>query len=361
MSWVIEIKNRNLEILNQLTEKQKEEILRDSDKLNSLLKEVNFVEEINDTYKEYLEQLDDKNVSSKKLVRCINNYLSAYKSFIDRWETYLKRNKSESFVRFFKESVSAIYDEYFEYRFLYNLRNYSQHNGTPVSIVSKSLINGIRVALEKEKFINDHTGMQTKFKKELKNISYNDLDVDNAIKIVHKQMLRLHNKLCNRQLNSLDDEYLIASVNVMNFYREHSKNQGELALTDLDIEEIRRMSVEPGQVSLKLSKIPSLLAKTIISGAFIKFKFKGRNMGSSSGFPIEHIPKTALEIPIFQTGREYVKSRGITWVRIMESTGLEYRDGYDRYFAVYFPQGLSMKEYEAKAEMFNDEMNQLFK
>ncbi len=361
MSWVIENNSGNFEILSQLTEKQKHSLLIDCNKLDSLLKEFNFVEEVNDTYKEYLECLGDKDISTKKLVRYINNYLSSYKGFIDRWETYLKRNKDESFIQFFKEALSAIYEKYFEYRFLYNLRNYAQHSGTPVSKVSNSITDGIRVTLEKGKFIDNHTGMQPKFKKELDTISLDELDVDNTIKVVHKQLLELHNVLCNRELNSLNDEYLIASVNVLNFYREYSKNQGELALTDLDIEEIRKMSLEPGQITLNLSKIPRLLAKTIISGAYIKFKFKGRNIGPSNGFPIVHIPKTALEISKFQTGREYVKSRGITWIRVVESTGLKYRDGYDRYFSVYFPQGLTMKEYEEKAEMFNGEMEKLFK
>lgn len=136
MSWVIEINNGNFEILNQLTEKQKHSLLIDCNKLDSLLKEFNFVEEVNDTYKEYLDCLHDKSVSTKKLVRYINNYLSSYKGFIDRWETYLKRNKDESFIQFFKEAISSIYDKYFEYRFIYNLRNYAQHNGTPVSKVS---------------------------------------------------------------------------------------------------------------------------------------------------------------------------------------------------------------------------------
>ena len=68
-------------------------------------------------------------------------------------------------------------------------------------------------------------------------------------------------------------------------------------------------------------KIPYTLARAIVKGAFIKFKFKGRNIGSSNHFPMQYKPKLLIEMPEFKSGNEFVESGGIKWVRVMEATG----------------------------------------
>lgn len=67
------------------------------------------------------------------LNRLILNLLSSIRTYLDHTETRLKREygvSSEEWL-LFKQQTSYAYDNYFEYRFLYKLRNYSQHCGLP--------------------------------------------------------------------------------------------------------------------------------------------------------------------------------------------------------------------------------------
>lgn len=65
--------------------------------------------------------------------RLILNLLSSMRTYLDHIETRLKRefgSKSEEYLLFKTETASA-FDTFFEYRFLYKLRNYAQHCGLP--------------------------------------------------------------------------------------------------------------------------------------------------------------------------------------------------------------------------------------
>jgi hypothetical protein len=69
------------------------------------------------------------------LNRLVLNFLSAFRTFIDHAQTDLDRTygkESENF-KIFKESSSLCFDNCFSYRFLYKLRNYSQHVGMPIT------------------------------------------------------------------------------------------------------------------------------------------------------------------------------------------------------------------------------------
>jgi hypothetical protein len=66
--------------------------------------------------------------------RMFLNYLSSFRTFIDHNETTIKRKygKDSLEAREFKKLTNNTYDKYFAYRFLYKLRNYSQHCGLPI-------------------------------------------------------------------------------------------------------------------------------------------------------------------------------------------------------------------------------------
>lgn len=69
-----------------------------------------------------------------KINRCILNYLSSFRTYLDHTEALLKRKygKDADQVKKFNSACSNEYDSHFSYRFLYKLRNYSQHCGMPV-------------------------------------------------------------------------------------------------------------------------------------------------------------------------------------------------------------------------------------
>jgi hypothetical protein len=66
--------------------------------------------------------------------------LSSIRTYLDHTETRLKREyglASEEY-KIFKTETSRTYDENFAYRFLYKLRNYSQHCGLPAGLLEVS-------------------------------------------------------------------------------------------------------------------------------------------------------------------------------------------------------------------------------
>ena len=75
--------------------------------------------------------------------RLILNLLSSIRTYLDHTETRLKREygvDSEEF-KIFKTETSSAYDNNFSYRFLYKLRNYSQHCGLPAGSLTTSSSN----------------------------------------------------------------------------------------------------------------------------------------------------------------------------------------------------------------------------
>ncbi|TBO44462.1 hypothetical protein [Pedobacter kyonggii] len=76
-----------------------------------------------------------------QLFRQIMELMSTFNAFLNHWNTSLKREFGESSKNYikFKEATGEQFDTYFEYRFLYGLRNYIHHCGMPNIIVNAKL------------------------------------------------------------------------------------------------------------------------------------------------------------------------------------------------------------------------------
>lgn len=70
--------------------------------------------------------------------RHIMNFLSSASIYLAHHETNLKKRngKNSKKVKLFEETCSNAYDNHFSYRFIYKLRNYTQHFGVPVGEIS---------------------------------------------------------------------------------------------------------------------------------------------------------------------------------------------------------------------------------
>lgn len=80
--------------------------------------------------------LNEPDYISLNINRLFLNYVFSFRTYIDHLETFLKRtygDKSNE-VTDFKKLTGELYDNNFEYRFLYKLRNYAQHCGLPIDI-----------------------------------------------------------------------------------------------------------------------------------------------------------------------------------------------------------------------------------
>lgn len=100
--------------------------------------------------------------------RVLLNFLSAFRTLLDHMEYILKKdygNESEEFKKF-KKVCSEQYDNYFSYRFLYKLRNYTQHCGMPVgsftidskvsNIESKKVEDYLAVYFDRDTLLNKY-------------------------------------------------------------------------------------------------------------------------------------------------------------------------------------------------------------
>jgi hypothetical protein len=69
--------------------------------------------------------------------RQVQNFLASFRTYLDHHETRIKRRYGEESqqTRNWKSYCSDAYDGSFAYRFLYALRNYSQHCGLPISSI----------------------------------------------------------------------------------------------------------------------------------------------------------------------------------------------------------------------------------
>lgn len=69
------------------------------------------------------------------LNRRLLNFLSSVRTFLDHTERNLSKNKAKLDV--FKKAAAFHFDKSFAYRFMYKLRNYSQHCGLPARLAAR--------------------------------------------------------------------------------------------------------------------------------------------------------------------------------------------------------------------------------
>ena len=361
MYRVVESKDKVFTITDSLTEKQFIELKQNNELISKINSNIKYIELLKEEYEEYISTIKDKKSKDTKIIRSINNFCGGYKSFIDRWETYFKRESSQELIDYFKLTVSEIYDRCFEYRFIYNLRNYAQHAGTPVSRITVSLEKESEIMIGKEAFIASHKGMQTKFKKELNRIQIDEINIHSAIMVVYKELQAMHEKFIKKIIQSTDGVIYSADY-VRKFNQKYNKCAGELLIiSQKSADEMIEKGLNSETTTFNPYFINHLLALEILKGAMFKFAFKGKCIGERNGFPMMYPTSHVLQMPKFHSGKEYVMYENVQWRRITKQIGLSWKDGYDRLFEAYMPMGLSMKVYNKANDSLKEEGKKLFK
>lgn len=111
---------------------------------------------------------------------CIMNFLSSFRTFLDHTETKFKRKYGEESIETvrFKKFISNIYDSDFSYRFIYKLRNYTQHCGMPIGDISshsvginedtKETKESLHILFNRDELLENYDGWGTFVREELK-------------------------------------------------------------------------------------------------------------------------------------------------------------------------------------------------
>ena len=319
--------------------------------------------EFQNSYEEYFNVANGTEIKNDKDIgRYIKNYLASYKSYIDGMKTVLSRSFGEKIRDSFQDLQKDAYENNFSYRFIYNLRNYAQHCGSPITGIKRTINKEAKMTLEVDRFLSEHTGMQKSFRKELRNFAEDTIDVGAAIKSVNNIIIGMQNNIINLMIQDEKDRILKASYKLMEFYNKNSKDNGVLYIAnDSDVESLKTLkSDEPMEVNIKISQVPHQLAKFILENISMEFIFRGRNSGKSKTFPVMFKVQSVIEIPKFMTGNDIVLHHGIKWLKVTESIGFAYKDGYDRYAALYVPHGLRMGSYKKMEDRFKNNTRDLF-
>ena len=98
------------------------------------------IEDISTSYKyllDLIESLSNQNqyLVAKEIQNGLSQLLFVFRKFLDNWETDIKRKYGENSkeLQIFKQAQAEEYDQYIEYRIMYQLRNYDQHCGNVIS------------------------------------------------------------------------------------------------------------------------------------------------------------------------------------------------------------------------------------
>lgn len=199
------------------------------------------------------------------LIRLISELLSAFRTFLDHWETYLKRKygKESKEVGLFKAATSKEYDNIFAYRFIWELRNYIQHEGFP-AISATSTIDEFEERHYSLDFNREELlGNGHKWKAVQKDLLKEDCKLDflQLLPAVIESLNRIN--IC--AINNFDIKLLFDSCKEILRYKEYELEGMKLAILNFP-------PSYPQEINGKISvtKFPIIMAETILKGITIK-------------------------------------------------------------------------------------------
>jgi len=159
--------------------------------------------------------LVDMQIIYRNANRLFLNYLSSGRTLLDHTETYLKRKygKSSKEILKFKYKTNKVYDESFEYRFMYKLRNYAQHCGLPINEIIYSINNNreknerklnLNPMFNVDKLLDNYDGWGEKLKDDFKSKPKN-IPTTSVIGEHFKSFKSLNNTFFKIEIESLNE------------------------------------------------------------------------------------------------------------------------------------------------------------
>ncbi|PKL30845.1 hypothetical protein CVV43_05155 [Candidatus Saccharibacteria bacterium HGW-Saccharibacteria-1] len=110
----------------------------------------------------------------------LDDLLSSFKGFEDKTKNLISQRYGKTSVQMdeFKTALSYEFDNTFEYRFSYNLRNYSQHKGSDYGKIRSvaelkdgKTISSLEIMLNSNKLLKDYSKWHSKVKQDLASLN----------------------------------------------------------------------------------------------------------------------------------------------------------------------------------------------
>ncbi|MFB5664278.1 hypothetical protein [Alteribacillus sp. HJP-4] len=330
---VAEYSNGDYVIKDRIDKEKAHEIKKAIADVNSMHVELEIIKPLTKAYTSFVDwdTLDLFEVELR-----VSDFLFKVVSFVDRWNSYLKRENNDNTHLFnlFNKKLSEIYDNNIEYRIVYNLRNLSYHTHIPpFTDAVQSLYGESKLLLNVNFFIDNHKKMQGSFRTELKNdYLRTDLRIDLAIKKTYSELVKLNDLIINNILDDRRPKGLLKSAfEILKFYNQYNeKDEAEIILTNFD-----PSSGPPYEMDQIM--LPYNYARFISSSFSFNIKLEGEIVGISPTLPF------IKDGEIF-TGRQKVTYDEIDLIRVLQSKSYS----KNKYFAAYFVDGLRDEDYLLK-------------
>ena len=167
-------------------------------------------------------QNDIKNIDAIECNRYLFNFVGTFYSYINFYE--------KNYNELFKDVKKHIYDTYFEYRFIYNLRNYIIHEDLAILRISKKFWQDhVDVNFEIDNnALSDSSCCQQRFKQELKNCSARMTNLHDVLSNFYIILLRLHIDMLTKIWQNLRTDFLLLMDNIPNRQEVYLLQDGKI-------------------------------------------------------------------------------------------------------------------------------------
>jgi hypothetical protein len=210
------------------------------------------------TYNDFQDAIKDHKIQLK-LSRIILELMSTFKTFIDHWETSLKREygKDSAPINSFKAATKKEYDHHFAYRFIYELRNYTQHVNLPSlnfhsSINDKNIVE-THIYLNKYDLLKNYTKWKPVIKQDFTSLPEN-FDFIPLIDDLYDSIKRINDVAIN--LNDIKNLYF-SSKELLKFNSYKTQDNCQIAI-------IKGYWSKPLPQPLDISVLPLDIAEYIV-------------------------------------------------------------------------------------------------
>ena len=161
--------------------------------------------------------------------RIVFNLLTSFKFFIDSSGIHIKRrfgNESE-YVKKFENRTNKFFDDYFIYRFLVKLRNYTVHFGFPINLIPfnaiadyvnpERMIGSLSLVVDREEFLKEKSFFGAKVTRDLTEMT-EDINVIPLINELGKLIFKLE-----KYIYSLHQVELEESISNLKMFAQRFK------------------------------------------------------------------------------------------------------------------------------------------
>lgn len=167
-------------------------------------------------------QNEIKTIDAIECNRYLFNFVDTFYSYINFYE--------KNYNELFKDVKKYIYDTYFEYRFIYNLRNYIIHEDLVILRISKKFWQDhIDVNFEiNNNALSDSRCCQKTFRQELKNCSTQITNLHDILSNFYTILIRLHIDMLTKTWRNLRTDFLLLMDNIPNSQEVYLLQDGKI-------------------------------------------------------------------------------------------------------------------------------------